>query len=105
VPSSTTNGTATLYLAVNALLSGATVAVVSEFAGKSPNSAHSIRRTLRVWHDTSDIERRWTQPRLSHVLPVGGDAAPRNRILVNTCGLLHADFDPLSRNDLDSRKV
>jgi len=74
----------------------------------------SILGILWLWHDTGDAERMaaHAQMTFSCVLPTfpnflsdAGIAASRNRILVDACGLLHADFRPLSQNDLDARKI
>jgi hypothetical protein len=73
----------------------------------------SILGILWLWHDTGDAERMaaHAQMTFSCVLPTfpnflsdAGIAASRNRILVDACGLLHADFR-LSQNDLDARKI
>ena len=115
-------GAAMLYLAVKAALSGVIIAVVSEVARRSPTLGAlivslplvSILGILWLWNDTSDAERIAThaQSTFWYVLPTLPmfllmPAMLRHgiRILANTCGLLHTDFHPLSRNDMDARKI
>ena len=111
-----------VYLAVKAALSGVIIAIVSEVARRSPTLGAlivslplvSILGILWLWNDTSDAERIAThaQSTFWYVLPTLPmfllmPAMLRHgiRILANTSGLLHADFRPLSRNNLDARKI